>query len=148
MKKPISTQVVFILDKMDMKKLIMDFRRFQRERQKTKLLKKKMSSFSVMKYRRGSVELSEVIVKVHQGASVNFINRNGEMFFGLYDTDIMSCDDGEPDSDNADNENKNEPTLIVKLCIYAGAEALILEFGSLIEKRNFVTTLGTFLEFR
>jgi hypothetical protein len=61
------------------------------------------------------VELSEVIVKVHQGASVNFINRNGEMFFGLYDTDVMSYDDGEPDSDNADNENKNEPTLIVKL---------------------------------
>jgi hypothetical protein len=133
---------------MDMKKLIMDFRRFQRERQKTKLLKKKMSSFSVMKYQRGAVELSEVIVKVHQGASVNFINRNGEMFFGLYDTDIMSCDDAEPDSDNADNENKNEPTLIVKLCIYVGAEALILEFGSLIEKRNFVTTLDTFLEFR
>jgi hypothetical protein len=133
---------------MDMKKLIMDFRHFQRERQKTKLLKKKMSSFSVMKYQRGAVELSEVIVKVHQGASVNFINRNGEMFFGLYDTDVMSYDDGEPDSDNADNENKNEPTLIVKLCIYVGAEALILEFGSLIEKRNFVTTLDTFLEFR
>jgi hypothetical protein len=37
------------------------------------------------------------------------------MFFGLYDTDVMSYDDGEPDSDNADNENKNEPTLIVKL---------------------------------
>ncbi|RZB39568.1 hypothetical protein BDFB_014281 [Asbolus verrucosus] len=131
---------------MDMKKLIRDFRHFQRERQKTKLVKKKMSAFNVLNYRRGADEQSEVTVKVHQGASVNFINRNGKVFFGLYDTDIRTFDDGESDSDDTDDEN--EPTLGVTLIIYAEAESLILEFGSLTEKRNFLTALKTFLQFR
>ncbi|XP_066261132.1 uncharacterized protein [Euwallacea similis] len=60
------------IDKMDMKKLIMDFRHFQRERQKTKLVKKKMSSFNVVKYQRGADELTNVT-----------------------DTDITSFDDDE-----------------------------------------------------
>ncbi|XP_066261133.1 uncharacterized protein [Euwallacea similis] len=121
------------IDKMDMKKLIMDFRHFQRERQKTKLVKKKMSSFNVVKYQRGADELTNVTVTVHQGVAILFTDENGKIFFGLKDTDITSFDD-------------DEATLIVELFVYDGQETVTLQFVSLLEKQNFVAVLAAFLQ--
>ncbi|XP_066157462.1 uncharacterized protein [Euwallacea fornicatus] len=130
----------FGIDKMDMKKLIMDFRHFQRERQKAKLVKKKMSSFNVVKFQRGAVEMADVLVKVYQGATINFKDQNGEVFFGLEDTDITTFDNGESD-------DEDEHALIVELYIYRGQETVSLQFTSLVEKQNFVAVLETFLRF-
>ncbi|XP_066156162.1 uncharacterized protein [Euwallacea fornicatus] len=105
------------IDKMDMKKLIMDFRQFQRERQKAKIVKKKMSSFNVVKFQRGAVEMADVI-----------------------DIDITTFDNGESD-------HEDEHTLIVELYIYRGEETVSLQFASLVEKQNFVAVLETFLQF-
>jgi hypothetical protein len=91
-----------------------------------------------------------VKVKVHQGASINFIDENGKGFFLLYDTDITTYDNGASDDENPDNnaDDENEPTLIVNLYTYAAQETVRLEFASLTEKRNFLTILGKFLQFR
>ncbi|XP_066153332.1 uncharacterized protein [Euwallacea fornicatus] len=105
------------IDKMDMKKLIMDFRHFQRERQKAKIVKKKMSSFNVVKYQRGAIELADVI-----------------------DIDITTFDNGESD-------DEDEQTPIVELYVYRGEETVSLQFASLVEKQNFVAALETFLQF-
>ncbi|XP_066157330.1 uncharacterized protein [Euwallacea fornicatus] len=131
----------FGIDKMDMKKLIMDFRQFQRDRQKAKLVKKKMSSFNVVKFQRGAVEMADVIVKVHQGVAIIFKDENGEGFFSLEDTDITAFDNGESD-------DEDEHTLIVELYIYHGQQTVSLQFASLVEKQNFVAVLETFLQFR
>ncbi|XP_066260233.1 uncharacterized protein [Euwallacea similis] len=118
---------------MDMKKLIMDFRHFQRERQKTKLVKKKMSSFNVVKYQRGADELANVVVTVYQGANIAFKDENGKGYFHLTDTDITSFDD-------------DEATLFVELFVYDGQETVTLQFVSLVEKQNFVAVLAAFLQ--
>ncbi|XP_066157339.1 uncharacterized protein [Euwallacea fornicatus] len=125
---------------MDMKKLIMDFRHFQRERQKAKIVKKKMSSFNVVKYQRGAIELADVIVTVYQGAVMTFEDENGKVFFGLKDIDITTFDNGESD-------DEDEHTLIVELYIYHGEETVSLQFASLVEKQNFLAVLETFLQF-
>jgi hypothetical protein len=60
-----------------MKKRITDFRQFQRERKKAKLLKIKMSRYTV-KYQKGAQpELENVMVEVVQGAAIFFYNSNG-----------------------------------------------------------------------
>ena len=136
-----------------MKKLIRDFRHLQCERQKAKLVKKKMVDFNILAFQRNGArpdqllldEQRNVIVRVHQGVNIVFLNQNGRVFFGLYDTDIVVFDDGEPDSDQEDNK---EPTLITTLTIYEGTETVTLEFQTLFEKRSFNTTLSQFLELR
>lgn len=65
-----------------------------------------------------------------------------ELCFGLYDTDIRTFDDVEPNSD----EGNGEPTVSATLIIYKETESVTLEFGALSEKRNFITALGAFLE--
>ncbi|XP_066257318.1 uncharacterized protein [Euwallacea similis] len=125
---------------MDMKKLIMDFRHFQREQQKTKLIKKKMSRFNVVKYQRGVDELRNVNVIVYQGSAIIFKDESGKGFFCLEDTDITAFNNGEPD-------DENETTLIVEIFIYDGQETITLQFISLIEKQNFVAVLEAFLQF-
>ncbi|XP_066157465.1 uncharacterized protein [Euwallacea fornicatus] len=130
----------FGIDKMDMKKLIKDFRQFQRERQKAKLVKKKMSSFNVVKFQRGAVEMADVLVKVNQGVDITFRDENGEIFFGLEDTDITAFDNGESD-------DEDEHTLSVELYIFHGRDTVSLQFASLVEKQNFVAVLETFLRF-
>ncbi|XP_066153333.1 uncharacterized protein [Euwallacea fornicatus] len=128
------------IDKMDMKKLIMDFRHFQRERQKAKIVKKKMSSFNVVKYQRGAVELADVIIRVYQGVNMTFEDENGKGFFFLKDTDITTFDNGESD-------DEDEQTPIVELYVYRGEETVSLQFASLVEKQNFVAALEAFLQF-
>jgi hypothetical protein len=145
-----SQMVVFILDKMDMKKLIRDFRHLQRERQKAKLIKNKMANFNVLMFRRRGAdqvlldEQAEVTIRLHQGVNLAFLNRNGQGFFVLYDADIEGFDDGEPDID----EDNEQPTLTATLTIYREAQSVILEFGTLLEKRSFITSLNEFLELR
>ncbi|XP_066152783.1 uncharacterized protein [Euwallacea fornicatus] len=130
----------FGIDKMDMKKLIMDFRQFQRERQKANIVKKKMSSFNVVKFQRGAVEMADVIVTIYQGGTMNFEDENGKGFFFLKDIDITTFDNGESD-------DEDEHTLIVELYIYHGEETVSLQFASLVKKQNFVAVMETFLQF-
>ena len=89
-------------------------------------------------------EQLDVTVKVHQGANLVFLDRNRKGFFALYDTDIETYDSGEPEP----GEQNQLPSQIATLTLYEGRETLTLVCDSLLEKRNFITTLIQFLESR
>ncbi|XP_066260808.1 uncharacterized protein [Euwallacea similis] len=119
-------------DKMDMKKLIKDFRYFQRERKKAKLLKIKMSRYTV-KYQKGAQPvLQDVMVEIYQRAVMLFSNSNGKRLDFLRDIDITTF-----------NDTMNAA---VVLHIDEGAESVSLEFINEETKRAFVAQLITFLQ--
>ncbi|XP_066260802.1 uncharacterized protein [Euwallacea similis] len=121
------------IGKMDMKKLIKDFRHFQRERKKAKLLKTKMSRYTV-KYQKGAQPiLQDVTVEMHQRANIiSFRNSNGERLDFLEDIDITTFDD----TMNA----------TIVLHIDEGAKSVSLEFINEETKSDFVAQLVTFLQ--
>jgi hypothetical protein len=132
---------------MDMKKLIEDFRHFQRERHqrerhKTKFGRKKMLSFTVLLYeRRGADQVlhdeqANVTVRVYED-HIHFIIEDERVILALYNANIITYDDGEPDSD----EENGVPTETATLIIYREAQNVTLVFGDLTEKRNFITAL-------
>lgn len=135
--------MVFILDKMDMTKLIEEFRHFQRERhqrKKTKL-KRKMTSFTVWFYeRKGANEIihdqqENVNVRVYED-HILFVVEN-RIILALLGFDILTYDDGEPDSDDENGILSETVTLV----IYQEAQNLRLVFGDLTEKRSFIEAL-------
>ena len=87
-----SKQVVFILDKMNMKNTISNFRQFARERRKIKLVKTKRSSFVVIYQEGESPQIENVTVCIKTDA-VMFRNSNGKGFSFLEDINIEAFDD-------------------------------------------------------
>mgnify|MGYP005985897771 CR=1 FL=1 len=127
-----SKQVVFILDKMNMKNTISNFRQFARERRKIRIMKTKMASF-IVKYQKGeSPQLENVTVTVEPSA-IFFRNSNDEGFSFVDDRDIEAFDDTE----------------LMEVTLFLRRQADIqLVFREPIQQEAFITALVAFLGHR
>jgi hypothetical protein len=101
-----------------------------------------MLSFTVLLYeRRGADQVlhdeqANVTVRVYED-HINFLIKDERVILALYNANIITYDDGEPDSD----EENGVPTETATLIIYREAQNVTLVFGDLTEKRNFITAL-------